>query len=297
MDFGQSLKYFFRILLPLWLLMAGQVHAALWSITYPRPISENDMRTEYPVALLTLALEKTGVKYSLLPSERILLQGKALRRLKENREVNVVWSMTDVQREKDLLPIRIPIAKGLIGWRVFLSTKGQVDNFGQITSKSGLRAQTPVQGEEWPDTKILQANGFNVFTVPDYLDAIEILQSQQASFFPRSVIEVISELESGGLPADIVLEKHLALYYPTAMYFFVNRGNPTLARLIRTGLERAIEDGSFDALFDSSYQETFKQLDLDNRKIFILNNPALPDATPLDESALWHKPSGTSVNN
>ncbi|WP_397541063.1 amino acid ABC transporter substrate-binding protein [Salinimonas profundi] len=296
MLFGHRFKGMYIGLLAWVMLHAGPAQAALWSITYPRPLSENDMRAEYPVALLTLALEKTGVKYSLLPSERILLQGKALRRLKENREVNVVWSMTDVQRERDLLPIRIPIAKGLIGWRVFLTTKNQLAQFSQINSKSGLRAMTPVQGEEWPDTKILQANGFNVFTVPEYEEAMGILQTRQASFFPRSVIEVISELESGTLPADIVLEKRLALYYPTAMYFFVNRGNPTLARLIETGLQRAIEDGSFDALFESTYQETFKRLELDKRQIFMLDNPALPEETPLEDKALWHQPRGTNVN-
>ena len=273
------------------LLIAGQASAALWSITYPRPLSENDLRSEYPVALLTLALEKTGVKYSLLPSDRILLQGKALRQLKENREVNVVWSMTDAQREKDLLPIRIPIAKGLIGWRVFLTTKDQLKYFKAVSSMEQLMKMTPVQGEEWPDTKILQANGFNVYTVPEYPQAFSILQSGRARLFPRSVIEVLNELESDDLPADIVLEPKLALHYPTAMYFFVNKGNPTLARLIETGLERALEDGSFDALFRSTYQETLDKLDLEHRTVFELDNPSLTSNTPLQNKKLWLLPA------
>ena len=273
------------------LLLTGQASAALWSITYPRPLSENDLRSEYPVALLTLALEKTGVKYSLLPSDRILLQGKALRQLKENREVNVVWSMTDAQREKDLLPIRIPIAKGLIGWRVFLTTKDQLKYFKTINSMNELMKMTPVQGEEWPDTKILQANGFNVYTVPEYPQAFSILQSGRARLFPRSVIEVLNELESDDLPADIVLEQKFAMHYPTAMYFFVNKGNPTLARLIETGLERALEDGSFDALFRSTYQETLDKLGLENRRVFELDNPSLPPATPVSNHKYWLKPT------
>ncbi len=101
-------------------MCCGQASAALWTITYPRPLDDSDARAQYPIALLKLALDKTGVNYELRPSDRILLTGKALRQLRENREVNVVWSMTDNQREKDLTAIRVPIAKGLIGLRVFV---------------------------------------------------------------------------------------------------------------------------------------------------------------------------------
>ena len=271
------------------LLISINAQAALWSITYPRPIDDRDLRTEYPLALLTLALEKTGVKYSLMPSDRIMLQGKALRQLRENREVNVVWSMTDSQREKDLLPVRIPLAKGLIGWRVFLINEMNEGRFYAGMSKNELLKLVPISGEEWPDTKILQANGFNVFTVPSYGNAAEVLETNKADFFPRSVMEVLNEVNVGELPAEVKLEKNLAIYYPTALYFFVNKGNTTLARLIETGLQMAIEDGSFDALFMSTYEESLKQLDLQHRTTIVLDNTLLPELTPLQNESLWYK--------
>lgn len=279
------------------LLLSINAQAALWSITYPRPIDDRDLRTEYPLALLTLALEKTGVKYSLLPSERIMLQGKALRQLRENREVNVVWSMTDSQREKDLLPIRIPLAKGLIGWRVFLINDINEARFSKEMSKNDLLKLIPISGEEWPDTKILQANGFNVFTVPSYGNAAEVLETHKADFFPRSVMEVLNELNADTMPSDIMLEKNVAMYYPTALYFFVNKGNTTLARLIETGLKMAIEDGSFDALFMSTYEDALKQLDLSNRNTIVLDNTLLPEQTPLQDASLWYKASLENQDN
>ncbi len=266
------------------------VYSATWSLTYPRPIEEGDLRDEYPLALLTLALEKTGVKYTLLPSDRILLQGRALRQLKENREINVMWSMTDTQREKDLLPIRIPIGKGLIGWRVFLIPKSTQSRFDSVSSLQQLISLNPVQGEEWPDTKILQANGFNVVTVKDHKRAFDAVTTNRAHFFPRSVIEVQQELKVPSVANELMVEDGLAIHYPTAMYFFVNRGNTTLARLIETGLQRAIDDGSFDALFLSSYEETLKHLNVENRKVFHLDNPLLPPKTPIDEEELWYFP-------
>lgn len=95
------------------LLSSTQASGALWTITYPRPLDDSDERSQYPIALLKLALDKTGVNYELRPSDRILLTGKAMRQLRENREVNVVWSMTDSQREKTLPLFVFLLLKGL----------------------------------------------------------------------------------------------------------------------------------------------------------------------------------------
>jgi hypothetical protein len=269
---------------------APMVEAATWTITYPRPIDDSDARAQYPIALLKLALDKTGVNYELRPSDRILLTGKAMRQLRENREVNVVWSMTDSQREKELTPIRIPIAKGLIGLRVFVINENKKTKFDDVLSLTDMRKLIPIQGEEWPDTKILQANGFNVFTVPEFREAYDMIKQGKGDFFPRSVMEVDAELEVEGRRNNLYLEPSMALYYPTAMYYFVSSSNKTLANLIETGLNRAIEDGSFDALFESTYAPILASLGVNERKIFTLENPLLPIETPLTNSALWYKP-------
>ena len=271
-------------------VVVTMAEAATWTITYPRPIDDSDARAQYPIALLKLALDKTGVNYELRPSDRILLTGKAMRQLRENREVNVVWSMTDSQREKELTPIRIPIAKGLIGLRVFVINQNKKSKFDDVLSLTDMRKLVPIQGEEWPDTKILQANGFNVFTVPEFREAYDMIKQGKGDFFPRSVMEVDAELEAEGRRNNFYLEPSMALYYPTAMYYFVSGSNKTLANLIETGLNRAIDDGSFDALFESTYAPILASLGVDERKIFTLENPLLPIETPLTNSALWYKP-------
>ncbi|MDM7860010.1 amino acid ABC transporter substrate-binding protein [Alteromonas sp. ASW11-36] len=269
------------------LLLAADVTGAVWNITYPRALNDNDVRNDYPIALLTLALDKTGVRYQLKPSDRIMLQGKSLRQLRENRSVNVVWSMTDAQRETDLLPIRIPIHKGLIGWRVFIIHRDKQRAFSAIQSLAALQRYIPVQGEDWPDTKILQSNGFDVESVTQYLDNFNLITRFQADFFPRSVVEINMELAMDNIDPELVLEESLAIHYPAAMYFFVNRTNPTLAKLIETGLQRAIEDGSFDQLFLLNYQPVLEQLNIPNRRVFELENPLMTAETPVDDEKLW----------
>ena len=266
-------------------------NAALWTITYPRALDDTDTRNEYPTALLKLALDKTGVNYEMRPSDRILLTGKAMRQLRENREVNVVWSMTDTQREKDLLPIRIPITKGLIGLRVFVIEESRRSRFDNVATKQDLLSLVPLQGEEWPDTKILQANGFNVSTVPEFKEGYEMLALGRGDFFPRSVTEVTAEFAEMGKAKNLQLESSLVMYYPTAMYFFVSKSNPILAKLIETGLQRAVDDGSFDVLFAQTYRKTLKDLNIPDRTLFTLENPLLPPKTPLSDERLWYFPN------
>lgn len=263
--------------------------AAVWTIVYAQSEIENDVRDDYPLALLDLALQKTGVRYELKPSLKPLHQGRALRRLEENLEVNVVWSMTDVQREQQLRPIRIPITRGLIGWRMFVTHKNSRFLSAKINTMADLLNYLPVQGISWPDTKILQANGFNVVTGRDYVEGTQIINNKLADFYPRSVVEVLQELDNQ-YSTDLRLRKGLAIYYPSAMYFFTNKQNVTLSRLIETGLNRAIEDGSYEELFTQYYGGIIEQLDIKNSLYFRLANPLLPPLTPIDNKVYWYFP-------
>lgn len=271
-------------------LLCGSLNAATWNITYPRPLTDFDPRNRFPLLLLTLALDQTGVKYQLLPSERILLQSKALSQLAENRDVNVVWAVSDKQREQELMPIRIPIYKGLIGWRVFLIHENNLERFKHLDSLEQLREYIPVQGADWPDTKILQANGFAVKASNEYAELFSFLLTSQGDFFPRSVVEAISEVELDDIDEAVILEPHLGVRYPTAMYFFVNKKNLILAKLLENGLEKAIASGKFDELFERELKDTLDRTDLINRKFLQLDNPLLPEGTPLNRPELWYQP-------
>ncbi|MCC2616807.1 transporter substrate-binding domain-containing protein [Aestuariibacter halophilus] len=278
-------------LVGLMLIGMSAAHAAKWNIHYPRPLTDNDQRNQYPIALLEVALQQTGVRYSLMPSERIMLQNKALKQLSENREVNIVWSMTDQSREDSLLPIRIPIYKGLIGWRIFLIRQQQAHRYVGMEKIEQLMQLRPIQGHDWPDTKILQSNGFDVSTAKEYLDLFTMLDQGKGDFVPRSVVEIWAELDGERMPDGIVLEPELGIRYPSAMYYFVNKRNTTMGRLIRDGLEKAIANGEFDRLFLQYHQDIIDKSRLNERQFYQLENPLLPPETPLSREELWYRPS------
>jgi hypothetical protein len=62
-----------------------------------------------------------------------------------------------------------------------------------------------------------------------------------------------------------------------------------LGRLLTTGLEMAVADGSFDKLFNATYLEMLQQLGLNKRTLLTLKNPLLPINTPLADKALWYQ--------
>ncbi len=274
------------------LFLALQLAAApAWAATvvYPRAESSVDDRDRYPVQLLTLALRKAHSSYDLRPHPVFMLQVRAMREVEQRSGLDIVWTETSKEREQALLPIRIPIDRGLLGWRLLLVRAAMTARFAQATSLDGLRGLRAGQGADWPDTTILRDAGLPVDESARYGDLFQKLAAGRIDYFPRSVQEIAGELENHRAEG-FVIEPTLALHYPAAMYFFVNRDRPELAAAIRKGLEIALQDGSFEALFMQNFGAELKRARLDKRRVLELGNPLLPAETPLADARLWYRP-------
>lgn len=164
--------------------------------TNPRPESDQDQHVNYPVALLRLALQQSGASYTLRAGEHVFMQARALTELENNREIDVVWSMTSIEREERLLPIGIPIYKGLIGWRLLLVQQNKTARFQQIDNLEQLHSLTAGQGHDWPDTTILRKNGLKVYGASSYEGLFKMLAMGRIDYFPRSLIETWNEYQT-----------------------------------------------------------------------------------------------------
>ena len=256
--------------------------AAPMTVVYPEPGADY----RYPVVLLDLALRKSGTAYRLQANGTPMLQGRALKQLAVGGVIDVVWSMTSREREAELTPIRIPIDKGLLGWRIFLIKNQDAPRFANIQNLADLQQLQAGQGHDWPDTEILRANGFNVQGYSVFESLFNMLELGRFDYFPRSIMEIWAE-EKSHAHMNLAVEQSVVLHYPTAYYFFVNKNNPTLARAIERGLRVAIKDGSFDTLFNKTYGDVVQRTRLHARKRFELTNPLLPPLTPLGQKELW----------
>jgi len=269
----------FILLCPLWTFGAEVVR-------YPLPEAEGDRRLGYPEQLLELALSKSGTAYRIEHPTTRMNQERQVLELEADRSLDVAPIPASAEREARLLPIRIPLNKGLLGWRLGLVRKGEEEMLAGLTQAGDLKKIRIVQGHEWPDTAILRDNGINVLTGPDYQGLFKMLSAGRFDYFPRSVMEIWSELD---VHADeLGLERHVALHYFYDSYFFVNKKKTKLAEDIRRGLEKAIADGSFDRLFLQHWGEGVRRARLDERVVIELRNPLLSPETPSNRPELWY---------
>jgi hypothetical protein len=263
-------------------------------IRHIRPDSDRDLRNQYYIAMLRLALEKTRLGYGdyrLEPIEEQLSQGRAVSMVAEGRGLSVIWTMTSREREEKLLPVRIPLLKGLNGFRILLIRASDQPWFEDIRSLDPLKRLQAGQGHDWPDTDILRANNLPVTVSSAYESLFRMLDEGRVDYVPRALNEPWAEVNAFD-DLDLAVEQSLLLYYPTASYFFVSRDNPRLAKRLEDGLKMALADGSFDKLFREHpiNSEAFDKARLLKRTTIRLDNPLLPAATPLDESFYWWLP-------
>ena len=259
-------------------------------LVYPRHQALDDPQQAYVTALLQQALERSGQAYALRRSALRMVQTRAMQEIATaSGSVDVVWAMTSRARETQLLPVRIPIDRGLIGWRVALIQARQPDLLRGVRSIAALARLSAGQMRDWPDAAILQANGLRLDTSSTYEGLFQQLAAGRIDYFPRSVIEVQGELASHArLP--LALDAHLVIRYPAALYFFVGKHRPELAGHIEAGLEAMLADGSFTQLFRRHFGRIEEGLKLSQRHVLDLANPDLPEETPLARKALWYRP-------
>lgn len=267
----------------------ASAHAAPRRLRIPHVSARADLANNYPAVLLDLALAAAGLPAVLEPTQELIPQNRALQELGgRSGRLDVVWTMTSVEREQQARPVRVPLFKGLFGWRLLLATPEVAERMSRVRTLGDLRAFSMVQGLEWPDTGILQANGLNVVVSPSYDAMFKQLRLGRADGFPRSVEEVWWELERYGQGLTVVPD--LCLHYPAAVYYFVAPGDGELAAAIELGLQRLRANGAFDRLFLKHHGGDIARAQLGSRRVIELHNPLLPKQTPVDRPELWYRP-------
>ena len=249
-------------------------------IAYPGTRAPNDQRVGYYIKLLDLALSKTGVAYRLHPNSTPMVSPRVREELEANNDINVTWGPTTKAYEDTLLPVRIPIDKGILGWRLLLIRAGNRDAFAAVNTLEQLQQYLAGQQRYWSDADILRANGLTVVESTRYTTLFDMLAANRFQYFPRGVGEIWHEQENYA-NLGLVVESHIALHYPSNSYYFVSRKNPELAALIDKGLRTAIKDGSFDRLFAQYNGDALKRAHLATRTVFELHDPDLPETGPV----------------
>lgn len=240
-------------------------------IVIPGPLNGNKVRNPFVEELLHLVFYKNNLALDLKYYKRRYTQGRALKELSVGEDIDLNWSTTSTEREALLHAVRIPIYKGLIGWRVLLIREDNQEMFSDINTLEDLKPLLAVQRFDWTDHDVFKENGLQVEGNLGFAEHSKAVASGLADYFPRSVLEVTNEIKHER-NAGLIIEKNLLIKYPAAYYFFVQKGNDKLASQLEYGLKAALDDGSYMELFNRHFGETIKALDLPNRKVIELKN-------------------------
>lgn len=129
------------------------------TISFPAKSGSELPKEDYIFQLLQLVLDKSASKYG--PCHAELTNFKApikrmMNYLELGQEVDVIALTVSEERDAKFLPVKIPIAKGLVGYRLLMINIAKVADFRAINSLPQLKKFVAGQGAEWPDVEILK---------------------------------------------------------------------------------------------------------------------------------------------
>ncbi len=270
------------------LILAFPVCAKKNELIYSVP-SKLDKTHAYILNLLEQAVKTTNEEYGVLEVVLSPYEAESItRRVRQvvSGDTDVVWAVTSTELEEKLLPVRIPLHKGVYGFRLILINKKDQHRFDKVKDLTGLKDF--VIGGQALDNKILNNAGLAVGKVSTYDGTFKMLVRNRFDCLPKSIGEVFIELKQFRKQhPNLKIEDNLLLYYHQPVYFFFN--DKKLAARVEVGLEKMLKDGSFNQYFDKQYKTLLDKADIANRRIIRINTPSIDiKALPLNRKELWY---------
>lgn len=246
---------------------------------------QSQERYEFGIELLNLAMQKTGVDFEITsPVEEVITEARG-ELFVVNGALDLQFMSTTAERESSLIPIKIPVYRGLLGLRLLLVKPSVNAEIQHVSRLADLRLFVAGHGQHWGDLPVYGANDLKVVPVVSYPKIFEMLKKSRFDYFSRGVSEIWGELSHH--QNDLVVADNIMLFYPHPVYFFVSKARPELAELLEGGLESAISDGSYRDLFDKHYRSVIKKANLKERNLVRLANPVVPEDTPKIDTSWW----------
>ena len=274
------------------LLVAFSVSGGTTERVYIQPAqSAEDASHLYYRDLLQRQLPKNNPPITI---ERPVTQERSLELL-QSGDLTLTWSGTNIKRESMYRPLRVPLFLGLLGVRVPVIRKSDIAWFDRIEDEAELQELVACQGDQWPDSDILERNGYIVERVAKFENMYRMLEGGRCDYFPRSIIEVYGELASTQR-RNLVAYERILLSYTLPMYYFTSYGNEALALTLESSLYNFATTGQL-LDFMKTHPATRPAFPLSRFRestIFYLHNPDLPTETPISDTALWLMPGQNS---
>ncbi len=266
------------------------------AFVYYQDPHDNSQRNQYAWDLLAQALEHTRAAYgpfTLGPSSVAEERPNANSLLNGIGGITVSVFAAPMNLHDKIIPVRFPIDRGMLGFRVLEIREGDQTRFDAIANRDDLKSIPIGSMGFWADTAIMRRAGLTVVTGDSFEGLFKMMGAGRCDAVTRGYGEAIREMtERPWGDAPIAIERHLLLHYPMPVYFWFRNtaeGRLSAAR-VEAGLWAMQADGSFEAFFRKAFAGTIARIEHDRRLIVELNNPLLGDQEPLKDERLWYRP-------
>lgn len=257
--------------------------------------SEADASHSYLLSLLELVLDETEADYGetvieLLPTsynQKIILS-----LLNHDGILDVVTSAPTPEREEKFRSAKVPLMRGLLGYRMMIIRPEDEALFKKFTKEEELKALRACQATHWPDADVLEAGGYKVVRTPVFEDLFKMLINKECDYFPRGIAEGYAEVitHNSTYPSKkLKAFDDIIIHYPLPLFFYTSHKNFELAARIERGLEAIIKNGKFDKLMQNHAitKTIFPLKKWKNKRYFYVPNHLLPKSVPIEKKHLW----------
>lgn len=255
-------------------------------------------RNHYELNLLELALRKTAASYppySIVERNEDIVSSRARREIQRGELINIFTApvfLDPAANTEGIISVRIPILKGLLGYRRIIIRAEDKALFASISSEEKLRDLRVGQGRDWQDNIVYRANAFELVDNGEFDQLAPMLSQHRFDYIPLGIAEIESiYAEIGGEEKNMIIDPSILIYYPLPVFFHVSAKYPKLAERVEKGLSMAVEDGSLDSLFRKKFSPIVSELNSRERRLFVLKNPYLPAEYRLEEPSLLNERS------
>jgi len=261
----------------------------------------NDQSSEYKISVLTLALEKTQALYGsfeIKVADIPTTTKRALLEVSSGKTINLFIAVTTKEWEQKTLPIRIPIRRGILSYRLLAVNKNALNKFSKVKHIQDLKKLAAGVRVGWATADIFNAQNFSLYQLESIEGLYNMLDREAIDYIPRGINQVYNDIAIRQ-PNNLMVEPNLVLYLPAPTYIMVSPNEKRLAERIELGLEKMVSDGSLKAMFYRFYGDFINRTDISSRRIINIPNLSQPQTIPFARPELWfqHDPENQNILN
>jgi hypothetical protein len=247
--------------------------------------NRSEIRQQYERHILDAVLKATNDDFGAcrIVESRINYPGneESLAFTEKQHDILVTVAGNQKFDSNEVIIVPKPLIKNLLGYRIPIVKQDFDDAFLQNYLANKIKDLTHGIPETWSDADILRHNDYSVVEEGDFDDVFDRLADGRFDYTTFGANEVISIFKTCvHQKHKLKINKDVLFFYPLPLVFYVHTKQKHLAKRVALGMQCIEENGELNQIFNRYYTDVVDELNLQGRKLLVLENPYLPKSFP-----------------